>query len=250
MNTPNNSSMRNCEMTMQAVLEVEGLAKTFHMHHLDQHLHAFTGIGFTLHAGEFLLLKGPNGVGKSTLLRTLYRSYLPRDGHIWYRTAEGRIDLARAADVDIALLRRREIGFVTQFLIARPRVAAEEIVAEPLRQAGFAHADALVEARRWLEAFGVKRDLWRAYPTTFSGGEQQKVNLARALILPQRLLLLDEPTASLDVNARAALVRRLAELKAQGVAMIGVFHHPGDVAGLVDRDIELKAEEIDGNVDI
>lgn len=234
---------------MQPVLQVEGLAKTFLMHHLDQRLHAFSGISFTLNAGEFLLLKGPNGVGKSTLLRTLYRSYLPRDGHIWYHTAEGRIDLARAADVDIALLRRREIGFVTQFLIARPRVAAEEIVAEPLRQAGIARSEALAEARRWLEEFGVKRDLWRAYPTTFSGGEQQKVNLARALILPQRLLLLDEPTASLDVNARAALVRRLADLKAQGVAMIGVFHHPGDVAGLVDRDIELTAEEATENVD-
>ena len=234
---------------MQPVLEVDGLAKTFHMHHLDQRLHAFSGIGFTLNAGEFLLLKGPNGVGKSTLLRTLYRSYLPRGGHIWYYTAEGRIDLARAADVDVALLRRREIGFVTQFLIARPRVAAEDIVAEPLRQAGQARDVALEEARRWLQEFGVKRDLWRAFPTTFSGGEQQKVNLARALILPQRLLLLDEPTASLDVNARAALVRRLADLKAQGVAMIGVFHHPGDVAGLVDRDIELTAEETSEHVD-
>lgn len=234
---------------MQPVLEVDGLAKTFHMRHLDQRLHAFSGIGFTLNAGEFLLLKGPNGVGKSTLLRTLYRSYLPRGGHIWYHTAEGRIDLARAADVDIALLRRREIGFVTQFLIARPRVAAEDIVAEPLRQAGQARDAALEEARRWLQEFGVKRDLWRAFPTTFSGGEQQKVNLARALILPQRLLLLDEPTASLDVNARAALVRRLADLKAQGVAMIGVFHHPGDVAGLVDRDIELTAEETSEHVD-
>lgn len=235
---------------MQTVLQVEGLAKTFHMHHLGQSLHAFAGIDFTLHAGEFLLLKGANGVGKSTLLRTLYRSYLPCAGHVWYHTAEGRIDLSNAADVDIALLRRREIGFVTQFLIARPRVAAEEIVAEPLRQAGFGHAQALAEARRWLEEFGVKPNLWRAYPTTFSGGEQQKVNLARALILPQRLLLLDEPTASLDVNARAALVRRLADLKAQGVAMIGVFHHPGDVAGLVDRNIELKAEEIEEHVDI
>ena len=165
--------------------------------HLDQNLHAYSDIGFTLKPGEFLLLRGPNGVGKSTLLRTLYRSYLPRAGQIWYHTAEGRIDLARAADVDIAFLRRREIGFVTQFLIARPRVPAEDIVAEPLRQAGMQHEEALVEARRWLEAFGVKRNLWKAYPTTFSGGEQQKVNLARALILPQRLLLLDEPTASL-----------------------------------------------------
>lgn len=229
---------------MTPVLHVDNLAKHFRMHHLDQTLHAFSGISFSLAAGEFLLLRGPNGVGKSTLLRTLYRSYLPRAGHIWYHTTEGRIDLACAADVDIALLRRREIGFVTQFLIARPRVAAEDIVAEPLRRAGRPAAEALDEARRWLSEFGVKRDLWRAYPTTFSGGEQQKVNLARALILPQRLLLLDEPTASLDAGARAALIRRLADLKSAGVAMIGVFHHPGDVEGLIDRDIELTAPEV------
>jgi alpha-D-ribose 1-methylphosphonate 5-triphosphate synthase subunit PhnL len=230
------------------VLQVENLGKTFQMHHLGQSLHAFDSINFTLAKGEFLLLRGPNGVGKSTLLRTLYRSYLPQHGHIWYHTTEGRIDLARAADVDIALLRRREIGFVTQFLIARPRVAAEDIVAEPLRLAGIPAAEATEEARLWLAEFGVKRDLWRAYPTTFSGGEQQKVNLARALILPQRLLLLDEPTASLDAGARAALVRRLADLKAQGVAMIGVFHHPGDVAHLIDRDIELTAKEVTEDV--
>jgi alpha-D-ribose 1-methylphosphonate 5-triphosphate synthase subunit PhnL len=229
---------------MTPVLEVRNLAKQFQMHHLGQTLYAFDGISFTLHPGEFLLLRGPNGVGKSTLLRTLYRSYLPRAGQIWYHSTEGRIDLATAADVDIALLRRREIGFVTQFLIARPRVAAENIVAEPLRRAGIAAPDAVEEARRWLAEFGVKRDLWRAYPTTFSGGEQQKVNLARALILPQRLLLLDEPTASLDAGARAALIRRLADLKAAGVAMIGVFHHPGDVAELIDREIELAAKEV------
>jgi alpha-D-ribose 1-methylphosphonate 5-triphosphate synthase subunit PhnL len=230
---------------MTPVLQVENLAKQFQMHHLGQRLHAFDGISFALHPGEFLLLRGPNGVGKSTLLRTLYRSYLPSAGHIWYHTAEGRVDLARAADVDIALLRRREIGFVTQFLIARPRVAAEDIVAEPLRRQGINAANAVDQARGWLAEFGVKRDLWRAYPTTFSGGEQQKVNLARALILPQRLLLLDEPTASLDAGARAALVARLRALKAAGVAMIGVFHHPGDVAALVDGEIELQANEVE-----
>lgn len=229
---------------MTPVLDVEGLSKRFHMYHLDQDLHAFSGISFRLHAGEFLLLRGENGVGKSTLLRTLYRSYLPQAGHVWYHAAEGRIDLATAADVDITLLRRRDIGFVTQFLVARPRVAADEIVAEPLRRAGVAQAEALDEARRWLGEFGVKRDLWRAYPTTFSGGEQQKVNLARALILPQKLLLLDEPTASLDAGARAALVRRLADLKSAGVAMIGVFHHPGDVADLIDREILLTTQRL------
>ncbi|MES2542667.1 MAG: ATP-binding cassette domain-containing protein [Pseudomonadota bacterium] len=200
---------------------------------------------FDLRPGQFLLLKGPNGVGKSTLLRTIWRSYLPEAGQIWFRHAGGRIDLARAADVDVALLRRREIGFVTQFLIARPRVSAEEIVAEPLRRSGVPGEVALADARHWLAAFGVKRDLWRAYPTSFSGGEQQKVNLARALIQPPQLLLLDEPTASLDAGARAALVSRLRELKAAGVAMIGVFHHPGDVAALVDGEIELQGQEVD-----
>ncbi|CAH2402361.1 phosphonate C-P lyase system protein PhnL [Mesorhizobium escarrei] len=231
--------------TPAPVLRVEGLTKQFKMHHLKRTLFAFDNIDFELREGEFILLKGENGAGKSTLLRTLYRSYLPRGGHAYYHTREGVIDLASAADVDIAVLRRREIGFVTQFLNARPRVAAEEVVAEPLRLAGTYHAEALVEARRWLGAFGVKKQLWAAYPSTFSGGEQQKVNLARALILPQRLLLLDEPTASLDRDARNALVERLTQLKASGVAMIGVFHHPEDVTGLIDQEIALKAVKIE-----
>ncbi|PIE09404.1 MAG: phosphonate metabolism protein PhnL [Rhodobacterales bacterium] len=227
---------------MTPILDIRGLTKGFTMHHLGTQMGAFSGISFTLSAGEFLLLKGRNGAGKSTLLRTLYRSYLAEAGEILFHSAHGVIDLARAADVDITLLRRTEIGFVTQFLTARPRVSAESLVAEPLRLAGHSEAAALEEARHWLGAFGVKQDLWRAYPTTFSGGEQQKVNLARALILPQRLLLLDEPTASLDASARAALIDRLAELKAAGTAMIGVFHHPGDVATLIDREIDLTPD--------
>lgn len=230
------------------LLRVTGLTKTFHMHHLDSVLHAFEGISFDLSAGEFILLRGPNGVGKSTLLRTLWRSYLPVGGHVHYQSRLGEIDLARAADVDIALLRRQEIGFVTQFLNARPRVAAEEIVAEPLRLAGKPGSEALEEARHWLGEFGVRRQLWRAYPSTFSGGEQQKVNLARALVLPQRLLLLDEPTASLDAGARQALVRRLSDLKSAAVAMIGVFHYPGDVAELIDREISLQTRAVSDEV--
>ena len=227
---------------MTCILDVRGLSKGFQMHHLATHMAAFSDISLTLSAGEFLLLRGRNGAGKSTLLRTLYRSYLAQSGQILFHSSHGVIDLARAADVDVTLLRRTEIGFVTQFLSARPRVSAEELVAEPLRQAGHDPAEALEQARHWLAAFGVKRTLWPAYPTTFSGGEQQKVNLARALILPQRLLLLDEPTASLDASARAALIDRLAELKASGTAMIGVFHHPGDVATLIDREIDLTPD--------
>lgn len=224
---------------MTHVLDVQSLSKGFTMHHLGQDLDAFDDVSFTLDAGEFLLIKGQNGAGKSTLLRTLYRSYVARGGKVMFQSDHGPIDLLRAADVDITHLRRTEIGFVTQFLTARPRVSAEDLVAEPLRLAGASAGDALKEARHWLGTFGVKPDLWAAYPTTFSGGEQQKVNLARALILPQKLLMLDEPTASLDVNARAALVARLSDLKSSGTAMIGVFHHPEDVQHLIDRVIDL-----------
>ncbi|MEL7300820.1 MAG: ATP-binding cassette domain-containing protein [Pseudomonadota bacterium] len=227
---------------MTQVLEIDGLAKGFSLHHLGTEIGAFEDISFDVVAGEFVLLKGANGAGKSTLLRTLYRSYLPRAGAIRFHSSHGVIDLARAADVDVAHLRRTEIGFVTQFLTARPRVSAEAIVAEPLRLAGWDASEALEKARAALATFGVKPDLWAAYPTTFSGGEQQKVNLARALILPQKLLMLDEPTASLDANARAALVARLKELKAQGTAMIGVFHHPDDVLHLIDRIVDLTPE--------
>ncbi|MEO0703963.1 MAG: ATP-binding cassette domain-containing protein [Pseudomonadota bacterium] len=227
---------------MTRVLDIRGLTKGFSLHHLNKEIAAFEGVSFGVSAGEFILLKGANGAGKSTLLRTLYRSYVPQAGEVRFQSSFGPIDLARAADVDIAHLRRTEIGFVTQFLTARPRVSAEAIVAEPLRLAGWAAEDALAAARAALATFGVKPDLWPAYPTTFSGGEQQKVNLARALILPQKLLLLDEPTASLDANARAALVARLEELKAQGTAMIGVFHHPDDVMHLVSRVVELTPD--------
>lgn len=227
---------------MTQVLNIRGLTKGFSLHHLGKDIAAFDNITFSVSAGEFVLLKGANGAGKSTLLRTLYRSYLPHSGEILFQSSFGEIDLARAADVDIALLRRREIGFVTQFLTARPRVSAEAIVAEPLRLAGWDTTHALTAAREALATFGVKPDLWAAYPTTFSGGEQQKVNLARALILPQKLLMLDEPTASLDANARAALVARLKELKAQGTAMIGVFHHPDDVIHLIDRVVDLTPD--------
>jgi alpha-D-ribose 1-methylphosphonate 5-triphosphate synthase subunit PhnL len=221
------------------ILEVEHYTKQFEIHHLGRQIEAFRDLNFSLESGQFLLVSGANGSGKSTLLRCLYRTYLPTDGHALYHSLHGPIDLARAADVDIAGLRREELGFVTQFLRPRPRVSAIELVAEPLLAGGLPMADAEQKAGEILDAFGLKPDLWMAYPTTFSGGEQQKVNLARALIRPRRLLLLDEPTASLDAQTRTALVDRLAWLKEQGVAMLGVFHHPDDVRALVDAEVIL-----------
>ena len=159
----------------------------------------------------------------------------PRRGTLFISRAFGEIDLARAADVDISFLRKSDLGHVTQFLRPRPRVSALELAAEPLVMAGQTWDEAKKEASSWLDRFGVKSDIWNAYPTTFSGGEQQKVNLVRALISPRRLLLLDEPTASLDRQTSQALVSTLSELKAQGVGMIGVFHHPEDVCSFDRR---------------
>ena len=224
------------------VLEVIDLTKRFYLHQLEREVQAFSNLNFTLEQGEFLLVAGANGVGKSTLLRTLYRSYRASSGEALYNSLHGRLDLVRAADVDVMLLRQQEIGFVTQFLRPRPRVSAVELVAEPLLFSGLEQKVALERASQALELFGLKTELWQAYPTTFSGGEQQKVNLARALIQPRRLLLLDEPTASLDAQARMALRERLGQLKAQGVAMIGVLHHPEDVAGLIEREILLASD--------
>ncbi|MDZ4718029.1 MAG: ATP-binding cassette domain-containing protein [Roseiflexaceae bacterium] len=225
---------------MNTLLQVENFSKSFTVHQLGREIAAFAQVSFRLRPGEFVLLRGPNGVGKSTLLRCLYRTYLPTTGQALYQSLGGTIDLARAADVDIVYLRRHEIGHVTQFLRPRPRVSALDFVVEPLLQEGIAAEDAYREASHWLEAFGLKREIWPAYPATFSGGEQQKTNLVHALIHPRRLLLLDEPTAALDANARAALAGRLRELKDHGVGMIGVFHHPEDVAGLVDHEIVLR----------
>lgn len=225
---------------MPPLLQVCEYSKVFHIHHLNRTIPVFDRLTFAVDGGQFILISGPNGTGKSTLLRCLFRTYLPTSGQALYQSHYGEVDLATAADIDVLTLRREEVGFVTQFLRPRPRVRALDLVAEPLLVGGTDEGDAYDQARDLLDNFGLKRDLWDAYPTTFSGGEQQKVNLARALIAPRRLLLLDEPTASLDIQARESLADRLAALKNSGVAMIAVLHHPEDVQTLIDDTIHIR----------
>ena len=226
------------------MLHLQNFSKRFEIHHLEREVKAFDDVTLEIPKGAFVLVTGANGVGKSTLLRCLYRTYKPSSGRAFYKSERGTVDLANISDRDIVHLRRREMGMVTQFLRSRPRVSALELVAEPLLERGETIGGAKGKAVRALETFGLKEALWKAYPTTFSGGEQQKVNLARALIAPYHLLLLDEPTASLDSVARTALVERLTELKQQGVTMLGVFHHPEDVSELIDQRLELHAPSV------
>lgn len=222
------------------LLEVHHLSKTFTIHQLGREVEVLNDVSFNLQPATFTLITGANGAGKSTLLRCLYRTYLPTTGAMSFHSSLGKIDLATASEQAILYVRRHDIGYVSQFLRPRPRVSALELVAEPLVYAGVSRAEALGRASQQLSAYGLKEALWQAYPTTFSGGEQQKVNLARALIRPCRLLLLDEPTASLDVETRTALVEQLSNLKRQGVAMLAVFHHPEDVAELIDDELTLQ----------
>ena len=225
---------------MRPRLEVDGLGKHFTLHVLGgKRLPAFDGVSFTLSPGECLLVCGKSGTGKSSLLKCLYRTYRPSAGHAIFRSRGRETDLAAAADVDVLEARGSAVGYVSQFFSVIPRVTAVDVVAEPLRTLGTEGDRARRGAREMLERLEVSPALWDCYPSTFSGGERQRVNLARALIAPRELLLLDEPTASLD-PARARIVFELLdERKRAGTTMIAVLHDPA-VPALFDRTYEME----------
>lgn len=222
------------------ILDVQGLAKQFRLHAQNEQVPSCSGVNMTAFNGQLAALTGPTGAGKSSVLKCIYRTYLPSEGRIHFRKADGEIvDLARISEQDMLQLRRSELGFVTQFLHCVPRRPAEDVVAEPLALRGMAHSDALAQARELLMRLNVPERLWRLPPATFSGGEKQRVNLARGLIAKPRLLLLDEPTASLDKHTTAQVVELLKEFKQAGVAMIAIFHDPELVTSLADTEYRL-----------
>ncbi len=227
---------------MNEILRVEGLRKQFTLHMLGgMVIPGCIDVSFTLKPGQFLAITGPSGNGKSTIIKCVYRTYKPTAGSIWYRSeALGQVDLASVPDHDVVMLRQRELGYVSQFLRVVPRVPAVEIVAEPMRQRGVAVEEALRAAREILLRLGIPNSHFDAYPANFSGGEQQRVNIARAVVARPRLLILDEPTASLDGRTRNEVVRLLAELKATGTTMVGVFHDLETVSRLADTVLGMK----------
>ena len=225
---------------MQPVLKVEALSKEFQLHEQGKLIPSCANVDLEVHAGALTALIGPTGAGKSSVLKCIYRTYLPTSGRVVYRDSQDHFtDLALASEHRLLELRHREIGFVTQFLHCLPRKAALDVVADPLLGRGESAKAARERAGELLALLNVPERLWGVPPATFSGGEKQRVNLARGLIARPRLLLLDEPTASLDPSTSARVIELLASIKAEGVAMLAIFHQPELVRRLADRVIEL-----------
>jgi len=208
---------------------------------------SFAGVSFQTKAGTLLALTGPSGIGKSSLLKCIYRTYLPSAGEILYTAKDGSlVDLASAGDWDILTLRRNEIGYVSQFFHIMPRISALETLIEPLVSRGVDRQDALEKARDMLTRVGLGKTLWDMYPSTFSGGEKQRLNILHAIITKPRMLLLDEPTASLDKGYKERIMEMILSLKAEGTAMIGVFHDRDALFALSDSRYDLiKGEYCD-----
>lgn len=250
MHIPRNSSLPPSEAVRDTVpntglpsvggtvLRLTGLGKSFYLHEQHKTVPSARGVTFDVASGELAALVGPSGAGKSSLLKSIYRTYLPSGGTIHYQTESGVIvDLATANESEIIALREREIGFVTQFLHCLPRQSTCDVVARPLVRLGVNEGKARERARALLLRLGVPESLHDIAPATFSGGERQRVNIARGLVVRRRLLLLDEPTASLDVAARDRVVDLVREEKAAGVAILAIFHDPAVVAALADRTV-------------
>lgn len=225
----------------QAILTIENYAKTFHLHERNKLIPSASHVNLSVYPGRLTALVGPTGAGKSSVLKGVYRTYLPSAGRILFRTKAGNtVDLALADEHQVLELRKQEIGFVTQFLHCLPRKSAIDVVAEPLFARGVNGDEARARAEKLLEQLAVPRHLWNVPPATFSGGEKQRVNLARGLIAQPRLLLLDEPTASLDPITTERVVAHIESLKETGIGMLAIFHHPDLVRRLADDVVELS----------
>src|SRR5271157_3635283 len=214
------------EQNVAAVLlRAQALTKGFTLHlQGGVRIPVLAGIGLELHAGECIALSGPSGAGKSTLMRSLYGNYRAESGRILVRHRGALIDLAVADPRTILAVRQETLGYVSQFLRVVPRVAALNVVAEVRVARGDTQEQARDQARTLLLRLNIPRRLHALPPATFSGGEQQRVNLARGFIGGHPVLLLDEPTASLDAENRAAVVAMINEAKARGTAIIAICH--------------------------
>ena len=229
---------------MTPALRTEGLGKAFTLHlQGGTHIPVLGGVDLAVHPGECVALWGPSGAGKSTLMRCLYGNYGAGTGRIILRHRGAELDLATADPRLVIEARRETLGYVSQFLRVIPRVATRDIVAEPLIARGMAREDALARATALLHLLNLPERLHALPPATFSGGEQQRVNLARGFAPGYPVLLLDEPTASLDAANRAIVIDLIREAKAAGAAIIGIVHDAEVREAVADRLFDVLPQQ-------
>jgi alpha-D-ribose 1-methylphosphonate 5-triphosphate synthase subunit PhnL len=225
---------------MPPALELTGVAKSFTMHlQGGLRMPLLDGVGFVVAPGECCVLSGPSGIGKSSILKMIFGSYRCDRGAIIVRDGERATDVATAGPRQVLALRRRTIGYVSQFLRAVPRVAAIDIVAEPASAAAGSRAAGRDAAATLLRRLHIPERLWNLPPATFSGGEQQRINIARGFLPDLPVLLLDEPTASLDAANKAAVVDLIAEKKKRGIAILAVVHDDDIRTAVADRLVDI-----------
>ena len=225
---------------MSTVLELAAVSKTFWMYLQGGiRLPVVSGVAFDVKAGECAVLAGPSGAGKSSILKMIFGTYRCDSGSIVVRHGGDAVDVATAEPRQILELRRTALGYVSQFLRAVPRVAAIDVVAEPLVIAGVARMEARQKAADLLSRLNIPERLWPLPPATFSGGEQQRVNIARGFVSGLPLLLLDEPTASLDAGNRAVVVDLVAEKKRSGTAVVAIVHDQDVRTAIADTVVEV-----------
>ncbi len=221
----------------EAMIELSDVSKSFTLHNQGGAvLPVMEGAALKVAPGECVALTGASGAGKSTLMRVIYGNYLAASG----RVLVGGLDVAQAEPRQILALRRETLGYVSQFLRVVPRVPTLDVVAEPLLALGRDRAASLDKAGALLRRLNIPERLWGLSPTTFSGGEQQRVNIARGFAHDYPALLLDEPTASLDVQNRETVLALIEEAKARGAAIIGIFHDTGARNQVCDREIDVS----------
>ena len=227
---------------MTAMIDITDAEKTFTMHlQGGVELPVVRGVSFQVAPGECVVLSGPSGAGKSSILKMIFGNYRCDGGRIGIRHQGTVIDLATAEPRQVLSVRRSTIGYVSQFLRAVPRVATLDVVAEPLIVNGTARAEAREKAGALLRRLNIPERLWALPPSTFSGGEQQRVNIARGFISDLPILLLDEPTASLDAANGAVVVELINQKKCQGVAMVAIVHDDEIRHLIADRIVDVTS---------
>ena len=207
------------------LIELNGVSKSFTLHNQGGiTLPVLSCIDLTVAGGECVVISGPSGAGKSSLLKCIYGNYLTTQGSIVVGQETNRVDVTTSAPREIVNLRRRQLGYVSQFLRVVPRVPALEVVMEPLIMLETDPAEARDKSEKLLSRLNIPKRMWSLAPSTFSGGEQQRINLARSFVVDYPILLLDEPTASLDAVNKDVVVSLINEAKVRGAALLSIFH--------------------------